>query len=131
MVPCSGLYADVSDDSIEQKMMEGVDFKAFQNHPKIINSGFRALSDGLYGIRREQLDHLQQMVSNSNNREEAGHLSFREWYRSYKESYVKRLRFDPEETNLSNVAFHQNELTHLYFSCCDRTRSTGGSVCLL
>ena len=105
MVPCSGLYADISDDSIEQKMMEGVDFEAFQNHLNIIDPGFRALSDGLYGIRREQLDHLQQMVSTSNDREEAGHLSFREWYRSYKESYVKRLRFDPEETNLSKWCF--------------------------
>lgn len=72
-------------------------------HSNIHNSGFHALGDGLTpdAINREQLYHLQQLVSTSADGKEAGRESFREQYKRYKESFVKHLRFDPEKPNLS------------------------------
>ena len=45
------------------------------------------------------------MVSSSTQRKEAGHAHFLEPYKSYKESYVKLLRFDPGKPNLSRLFF--------------------------
>ena len=113
LVPCSGLFADVSDNSLEQKMMTGAHI--FQNHPNHVNSGFRTLTEGLSeNVKREQLYHLQQMVSNSAERK-TGHESAREWYKSYKESYVKHLQFVPDKTDRGS-SFHTKANRHLRIS---------------
>ena len=67
-------------------------------------SGFRSVSDGLHQCgMSEQLYSLQQLVKNTISIEQnvAGHESFMEWYKDYKESFVKNLRFDPGAENLS------------------------------
>ena len=67
-------------------------------------SGFRTLNDGLQQCgMSEQLYRLQQLVKNTISIEQnvAEHESFTEWYKDYKESYVKNMRFDPGAQNLS------------------------------
>ena len=67
-------------------------------------SGFRSLSDGLHQcVMSEQLYRLEHFVKNTISIEQnvAEHESFTEWYKDYKESYVKNMRFDPGAQNLS------------------------------
>ena len=87
-------------------------------HSNIHNSGFHALGDGLTpdAINREQLYHLQQLVSTSADGKEAGRESFREQYKRYKESFVKHLRFDPEKPNLSK--FLLSKIEFVTFHIC-------------
>ena len=51
----------------------------------------------------EELYQLEQLVTNTVSIEKnmAGYESFMEWYKDYKESFVKNLRFDPGAQNLS------------------------------
>ena len=99
-------------------------------HSNIHNSGFHALGDGLTpdAINREQLYHLQQLVSTSAEGKEARHESFKEKYKRYKESYVKHLRFDPGKPDLSIVVINQTELTRWFFSFCYRACSPRGGL---
>ena len=106
LVPCNGLYVDVSDDALKRTMMEGeYFFSAFT----ILNikdnlSGFRSISDGLHQCgMSEQLHRLEQLFKNTISIEQnvAEYESFTEQYKDYKESYVKNLRFDPGAENLS------------------------------
>ena len=87
-------------------------------HSNIHNSGFHALGDVLTpdAINGEQLYHLQQLVSTSADGKEAGHESFREQYKRYKESFVKHLRFDPEKPNLSKSSFWAKSNWHICIS---------------
>ena len=113
LVSCDGLYADISDNSLEQTVMKGVTKKHFC-HIQHINSGFRALTEGLsVKDNGEYLDHLQQMLSTySNEAEQNGHMSLMEQYNSYKESYVKHQRFDPEEQALSTYFSENVNVSH-------------------
>ena len=144
LVPCSGLYADISDDVLKQTVIEGSKRCYFRNQLNLVNSGFRALTEGQNLQSTGRLHHLQQMVSTSTERKEA------EEYIQYKESYVKQLRFDPEKQNLSRLLQTRENLTHFHilcFSCSDtahlgvfnilirhinywkRTLSRGGMYC--
>ena len=56
----------------------------------------------LYMYEPARINYLRQLFSGSTEEEEEhGYKSWREQYRSYKESYVKYIQFDPEKPNLS------------------------------
>ena len=103
MVPCSGLYADISDDSLEQNMLEGATINLHFVTPSYI--GFRVMTDLTDELTQKGLINLEQMVFSSPGRKKASHASFRKQYKNYKESYVRHLQFDPDEANLSMTAF--------------------------
>ena len=48
---------------------------------------------------------LHHFLSGTAEREKNEHESLREQYKSYKESYVKNMQFDPEKPNLSKHFF--------------------------
>ena len=155
MVSCDGLFADITDDSLEQKTialqqeMAALKQKTMEGDSAFIltflrsfPSGFHILKEASYGllgsvsISGEDFMKLNQLFHAATERKEdiIENKSLREQYKSYKESYVKYLRFYPEKSNLSIKATHshQDKVSHLYFSCfggpADHTR---GGVHLL
>ena len=79
----------------------------------------------------EGLVHLQQMLSTLTNRMDDELSSALKEYKSYKESFVRHLRFDPAQQNLSEIFLTKATIMNSYFSCHDRACTTGGSVHLL
>ena len=74
--------------------------KSLKNNPL----GFHSLNKGLALYSWESdTDRInfQQLFSGSKGRKEKELESLKEQYKSYKESYVKYMQFDPEEANLS------------------------------
>ena len=63
----------------------------------ITPSGFRALT----GVGSLPSADFRQLFPASLDSKIDDQISLREGYKSYKESYVKYVRFDPEESNLS------------------------------
>ena len=49
----------------------------------------------------EILDHLRQLISTFKQKKVAKPNPSKEWYKNYKESFVKILQFEPEGANLS------------------------------
>ena len=66
--------------------------------------------------------HLQKVVSSSIELEDENLSSMQEQYNSYKESYLKCLRFDPNEQTSGNelayckLLIHPQIYMHVYFS---------------
>ena len=108
LVPCSGLYADIQDNSLKhtmqafkQDMMTGR-IKMCLNiglHNHI--SGFHMLSNGVKYWKSGYQERLQQMFPTSSDEEIDEVKSFTESYHKYKRDYVRHLGFNPEEENLS------------------------------
>ena len=107
MVACDGLYADVTDDFLQQKtttlqekMIEGVYFPVvMQLYLKIYSPGIRILAGGSFGLTSAHRLNLDQLFSGSAEKNENGLESLREQYKSYKENFVKYMKFDPESPN--------------------------------
>ena len=75
-----------------------------------------------------------QLFPGPTERKNDGLDSWREQYKSYKESYVKHLLFTPEEPNICKQRIHlfTKAKFHLCFFSCDvGACSTGGGVHLL
>ena len=67
-----------------------------------LSEGVATLSEGVkYWKRGADRLNVQQLFSGSAEGKEDGLESLRERYKRYKESYVKYMRFDPEEPNPS------------------------------
>ena len=104
LVPCSGLYADVADDSRfqenQQDMLKGISLGLAMYSKKVDDE----LAHGRHktAVDEEQLQKvLQQMISSQADPEDGGfRLSMGE-YIKYKERYVKHLQFNPNIQNLS------------------------------
>ena len=79
----------------------------------------------------EGLVHLQQMLSTLTETMDDELSSALKEYKSYKESFVKHLRFDPAQPNLSGLFLTKAMIMNSYFSCHDRACANRGSVHLL
>ena len=84
----------------------------FQEPPfKTDSSGIRTLTEASYGagytlMNAERVKlHLHQIFSEPTKRKGNGLESLKGQYKSYKESYVKQLQFDPEESNPGKTIF--------------------------
>ena len=77
------------------------------------------------------LVHLQQMLSTLTETMDDELSSALKEYKSYKESFVKHLRFDPAQPNLSGLFLTKAMIMNSYFSCHDRACANRGSVHLL
>ena len=95
LVACDGLYADITDDSLQQKTMEGV------NHLSLFLHFLKDITSGFLTFTYQTPETVQQFFSGSADVKEDGLESFRQHYKSYKESYAKYMEFDPDDPNLS------------------------------
>ena len=100
---CDGLYADITDDSLQQKtifLQEGVTQLIHRNQARKNNSpGLHTLTRGVqYWNSGTDRLNLERLFSGS---AESKGESLWEQYKSYKENYVKYKQFDPETPNLS------------------------------
>ena len=135
LVPCSGLYADIQDNSLKhtmqafkQDMMTGR-IKMCLNiglHNHI--SGFHMLSNGVKYWKSGYQERLQQMFPTSSDEEIDEVKSFTESYHKYKRGYVKHLRFNPEEENLSKCSNILDYPSSFVCSFCAGACATKGSV---
>ncbi len=109
LVPCTGLYADVEDNSLNFKlqtmqsnMMTGrILVLSIEPHISGFHMLTQELSNGVFFREDESKGRLQQMFPASTKEEKYGVKSFMESYHKYKREYVKSLSFNPEEDNLS------------------------------
>ena len=116
-IPCTGLYADIADDSPKQTLqafdknvMKGkCECVSLPFHPYIL--GFHLLTHELrYGVfwnydqseSKERLyAALQQMFPMTSDETVDEVKSLTESYHKYKHEYAKHICFNPQEENLS------------------------------
>ena len=117
LVPCTGLYADIADDSqkqttqaFEENMMKGRYListhiwrvSPFQPHSSGLHALTHELSQGREIESKERLNvALHQMFPASTDRKADEVKSASESYHKYKRKYVKHLCFNPDNENLS------------------------------
>ena len=118
LVPCTGLYADIADDSqkqttqaFEENMMKGnklvLIFDAssvfpFQPYSSGLHTLTHELSQGRQIESKERLNvALHQMFPASTDGKADEVKSASESYHKYKRKYVKHLCFNPDNENLS------------------------------
>ena len=70
-----------------------------QLYLKIYSPGIRILAGGSFGLTSAHRLNLDQLFSGSAEKNENGLESLREQYKSYKESFVKYMNFDPWSAN--------------------------------
>ena len=109
LVACDGLYADITDDYLQQKTIKGVFFLGnfIMKSLSHVLLGFHSLIGGVKSNAWESdadRHKFRQLFSGSADRKEDGLESLVKLYMSYKESYVKHIIFDPKEPNLSMYA---------------------------
>ena len=96
LVACTGLYADVEDDSLK---------KSVQTLTRELRKGMIngvKWENGQDKSKENLLDALQQLLPSS---EEAKVGELTKSYHKYKREYVKHLSFNPKEENLSKCIF--------------------------
>merc|ERR1712192_23824 len=108
LVPCTGLYADIEDNSLKHTMQANM------------MAGFHMLTQeliqGVENWKSGYQERIQQMFPRSADEEVDIVMSFTKSYRKYKREYVKHLSFNPKEENLTSVLEHVPlEIVYIYF----------------
>ena len=94
-------------------------WKCFGYIPKIIPSGLQTLTrEGSKSFSSEGRITLHHLFPTNQERKQNRHESVREYYKHYKESYVKLLLFDPKNTNSSIFDFSPKQTITLVFQLC-------------
>ena len=114
LVPCTGLYADITDDNFKQtsQAFDQNVLKGNVNLDVLLNphkSGFHTLTEelnnGVYWMKKDSKERLyvalQQIFPTSAEQKVDEVKPLRESYHKYKMEYLKHLSFNPEEENLS------------------------------
>lgn len=140
LVPCGGLYADVTDDSLKYDVTKGfMCFYAFFSSDGI--AGFhlmhQELSNGVTWRKVKHREYLKKilhdmfpMSGHDERGEEVKAMTAR--YLRYKMEYVKHLGFNPYKDNLSEyIQFEIKTLPIPIFRYTFGARTTRGSLCLL
>ena len=87
--------------------------------PKIIPSGLQTLTrEGSKSFTSEGRITLHRLFPTTKERTQNRHESMREYYKHYKESYVKLLLFDPKNANSSIFDFSLKQTITLIFQLC-------------
>ena len=123
MVPCTGLYADIADDSwkeimlaldhsLEEKVVKGsVALITKYVSPTSSSSGFQRLNKQMYDKtgyprywqyedKKVFEDGLQKIFSSPTIERDEHVKALTEAYHKYKSKYVKHLFFNPDNKNL-------------------------------
>ena len=155
LVPCTGLYADIADDSLRETMLaldHSLKEKVIKGNvdsitnvsPTALSSGFQRLNKQMYdktGYPRYSsidwqyedkelfADGLQQIFPSSTFEGDEQVKALTEAYYKYKNKYVKHLFFNPDNENLCEYFFTFQTLSNS--SNDDGPRTSGGSVHLL
>ena len=137
LVPCSGLYADIADDSQRQNMMKGKSLQSygcvlpFHPYPSGLHTMAHELGQGRQIESQERLNvALQQMFPASADGKADEVKSVSESYHKYKRKYVKHIRFNADNENLSKCFLSSSRC--LFASSFNAgSCATGGSVHLL
>ena len=140
LVPCTGLYADIEDNSMKQliqafehNMVTGrLSIKCVLKidlHLKGFHMMTQELSHGVRFWNSGSKERLQQMFPNSADKKVDRVKSFTESYHKYKRNYVKHLGFNPKEENLSKCNLSSSFSSASSF--CAGACTTRGSVHLL
>ena len=109
MVPCSGLYADVTDDShyqaLEENIMKGIVIQFHWLFYMTFLPGLRALTRRLdeYNEGLDLGSELEQLFSTPMKEDDKFLRLLTERYMNYKVNYVKHLLFNPDTQNMSKL----------------------------
>ena len=107
LIPCTGLFADIMDDSFEKYVIKGIilisSLSCFFD-PHTYKQGFHTLTDELAGYSTKDRLHLalQQMLPLLARDGGDGVKWQTDEYHKYKREYVKHLVFNPDEENIGN-----------------------------
>ena len=133
LVACDGLYADITDDSLQQETIKSrcylavLCFSTFQIDSLGFHTLTEALTEAKYGssyvsytmLEADRLNLKQLFSAPTEGRDYGmGYKALSEQYKTYKENYVKYIKFDPLKPNPGKDLFLPIQWSTFVFQVC-------------